>query len=147
MKFRITLCILCGLLSISIDGKTVNLKPFISDGCTLFPNGTVENNKLWLHCCVAHDIDYWKGGTQQQRLASDKRLQACVTRLGEAEIATLMLVGVRIGGSPYIPTPYRWGYGWPYARFYNPLSSAENQLVKQYLQNVTPQLIIDELHF
>ena len=36
-----------------------------------------------------------------------------------------MLTGVRIGGSPYFPTSYRWGYGWPYPRGYQDLSEDE----------------------
>jgi len=32
----------------------------------------------------------------------------------EPEIAELMLAGVRVGGTPYLPTRFRWGYGWPY---------------------------------
>lgn len=44
------------------------IKPFKSDGCSSFPNGTFEQNELWLKCCTAHDYDYWKGGTYSERL-------------------------------------------------------------------------------
>jgi len=27
-----------------------------------------------------------------------------------------MFVGVRVGGTPYLPISFRWGYGWPYLR-------------------------------
>ena len=49
--------------------------------------------------------------------------------LGEEEIAHIMLAGVRMGGSPYTPTPFRWGYGWPYGRFYQALNQQEQQQV------------------
>jgi hypothetical protein len=46
-----------------------------------------------------------------------------------------MLAGVRVGGSPYFPTTYRWGYGWPYPRGYKPLSEEEIQEVKTRLEH------------
>jgi hypothetical protein len=87
------------------------LAPFTSDGCSAFPDGTFEQSELWLACCQKHDYDYWKGGTFDERLASDKALRACVTNVGQPQIALLMLAGVRVGGSPYLPTQFRWGYG------------------------------------
>ncbi len=90
------------------------LKPFATDGCSEFPDGTLEQKNLWLQCCIAHDVAYWIGGTAQEREAADEQLQACVAAVGQPEIATLMLAGVRVGGSPFWPTRYRWGYGWPY---------------------------------
>lgn len=106
------------------------LKPFTSDGCSSFPDGTFEHNKLWLSCCQKHDFDYWKGGTYQQRLVSDQALKMCVANVGEPEIALLMLAGVRVGGTPYLPTKFRWGYGWSYPRFYGELTAVELQQIK-----------------
>lgn len=109
------------------------LKPFVSDGCSAFPNGTLEQNQLWLHCCSAHDFAYWKGGTYEQRKEADRKLQACVAGVGEQHIAKLMLAGVRVGGTPYLPTPFRWGYGWSYPKFYGELSQQERKQVKAKL--------------
>jgi len=106
------------------------LKPFTSDGCSAFPDGTFEQKQLWLSCCQRHDFDYWQGGTYQQRFASDKRLKMCVIQVGEPAIATLMLAGVRVGGTPYLPTSFRWGYGWGYPRFYGALSKEELKQVQ-----------------
>ncbi|WP_019614857.1 hypothetical protein [Psychromonas ossibalaenae] len=106
------------------------LAPFTSDGCSAFPDGTIEQNKLWLSCCEIHDYDYWKGGTYQQRIDSDKALKRCVTKVGEPEVALLMLLGVRVGGTPFLPTSFRWGYGWPYPRFYGALTELERQQVE-----------------
>lgn len=106
------------------------LKPFVSDGCSAFPDGTFQQNKLWLSCCYEHDHSYWKGGTYQERLESDKELKLCVSKVGEPEIALLMLAGVRVGGTPFLPTKFRWGYGWSYPRFYGELTTEEQKQVK-----------------
>ena len=113
------------------------LKAFKSDGCSAFPNGTFAQAELWLACCVQHDYDYWQGGTYQQRLISDQALKACVTEVGQPEVAILMLAGVRVGGTPYLPTQFRWGYGWSYPRLYGPLSAAELQQVRKLQPRLT----------
>jgi hypothetical protein len=52
-----------------------------------------------------------------------------------------MFAGVRVGGSPYFPTPFRWGYGWSYPRGYGALSEQElAQVIKlTALINIAPQ--------
>jgi hypothetical protein len=110
-----------------------SLKPFRSDGCSSFPDGTIRQNTLWLRCCYQHDLSYWQGGTELQRMVADYDLQHCVNSVGEPTIAKLMLAGVRAGGSPYFPTPYRWGYGWSYLRGYKALNATEQMQVKQIL--------------
>ncbi|CAN5644708.1 hypothetical protein BH24ACI3_BH24ACI3_06770 [soil metagenome] len=81
---------------------------FKSDGCTLFPNGN------YCDCCVEHDKDYYFGGTRKERWRSDKRLFKCVrSKKGWQNklMAPIMLVGVRVGGVSFLPTPFRWGFG------------------------------------
>lgn len=97
---------------------TETIKPFTSDGCSKFPDGTLQQETLWLSCCTEHDKAYWQGGSYQQRLDADLELRQCVSRVGEPTIAKLMLLGVRVGGSPYFPTSFRWGYGWSYPHGY-----------------------------
>jgi len=123
MKFLSAL-VLC-IASVAACTRSPTLKPFTTDGCSLFPNGTLSQQKLWLRCCIDHDRAYWRGGTRNERKTADLRLQQCVAQVGEPRIAELMLAGVRIGGSPYWPTPFRWGYGWPYGRGYKALSTEE----------------------
>ena len=118
------------LILMSTIIQAEQLQPFTSDGCSAFPNGTHEQDDLWLKCCTAHDYEYWKGGTYKERLESDKALKECVAQEGEPNIARLMLVGVRIGGAPFLPTAFRWGYGWPYPRFYGALTMEELVQVK-----------------
>ena len=79
---------------------------FKTDGCSMFPDGNYRD------CCVAHDVDYYKGG--KGRRASDKRLYRCVkSKKGWQNkfIAPLMYIGVRVGGVSFLPTPFRWGFG------------------------------------
>ncbi len=127
------LLLLFGISAVCFGG---DLKPFTTDGCSSFPDGTPDNRALWVNCCIRHDLSYWKGGTSQERLDADLALQNCVKAVGETEVARLMLAGVRAGGSPYFPTPYRWGYGWPYARGYRTLSTDELVQVQQRLQDL-----------
>ena len=119
-----------------VQDQLAELAPFQSDGCSSFPDGTLFQQELWLRCCSIHDYAYWKGGSANEREEADLALRDCVTDVGEEEIALLMLLGVRVGGSPLFPTPYRWGYGWPYPKDYGRLSADELQLVEEmaYLQ-------------
>lgn len=124
---------LVALWFFALPVRAGDLKPFATDGCSVFPDGTLKYKDLWLECCVAHDKAYWLGGTYEERQAADEGLRACVARVGEPEIAKLMLQGVRVGGSPYLPTRFRWGYGWAYPRGYQPLTEEERALAKSML--------------
>ncbi|MEX1058011.1 MAG: FAD-binding oxidoreductase [Natronospirillum sp.] len=117
--------LLVTLLLLWSNASANEIRPFESDGCSSFPDGTFQQTELWLMCCTAHDYRYWMGGTYQERLAADKALEQCVASVGEPEIALLMLAGVRVGGTPYLPTRFRWGYGWPYPRGYKALTEDE----------------------
>lgn len=108
-----------------------DLKVFQSDGCSSFPDGTYKEQTLWLSCCIDHDRAYWKGGTYDEREEADKALSSCIKNVGEPDIANLMLAGVRVGGTPFLPTSFRWAYGWPYLnlRGYKALNAADLQEV------------------
>jgi len=54
-----------------------------------------------------------------------------------------MYGGVRIGGSPYWPTKFRWGYGWPYLRGYKPLTFEEKIQLDIYLERFHQELGMD----
>ncbi len=120
---RVMLMLLLFAFTVPVNAEKINV--FTSDGCSVFPDGTFKQAELWLACCTAHDYAYWQGGTFQAREIADKQLARCVTKVGEPNIATLMLAGVRLGGSPYWPTSFRWGYGWSYPRGYKALTAAE----------------------
>lgn len=118
------------LAIISMPAQSAELAPFTSDGCSAFPDGTYELRQLWLSCCVVHDAAYWQGGTYEERVAADLGLQQCVAQVGDSRIAGIMLAGVRVGGTPYLPTRFRWGYGWPYPRGYQKLTAEELEQVQ-----------------
>ena len=127
----ISLCLTCH------QASAKDLKPFTSDGCSAFPDGTLEQQELWLDCCTAHDLAYWQGGTYEQRLQADMDLQTCVAGVNEPAIAALMLAGVRVGGTPYLPTEFRWGYGWPYLRGYQKITHEEEAKIDHELKSMT----------
>lgn len=85
---------------------------FISDGCSMFPDSD------WAECCVAHDIEYWCGGTAIDRHSADSALRDCVARTGRPTLGWWMEKGVRMGGVPWTPTSWRWGYGWDWPTCY-----------------------------
>jgi hypothetical protein len=105
------------------------IAPFATDGCSDFPDGTPAHKDLWRKCCVAHDLKYWAGGSVDERMNADLELRVCVRSVGEPAIADLMLAGVRVGGSPWWPTRFRWGYGWPYSNGYSKLNQEETEQV------------------
>ena len=118
MKKIIFIFLLLGLFSLSAFAQsgsdstvaTVKTVPanFKSDGCTLFPVGCFRE------CCVEHDKAYFVGGTGKERRQADILLFKCVSKKKgwwHKVVASLMYVGVRIGGVAFLPTPFRWGFG------------------------------------
>ena len=134
MNRYLLLNILACVLLISGCATASDLNMFASDGCSLFPDGTLKNRSRWCDCCFNHDIAYWRGGSEEERKAADQTLHACVLeRTGNKALAETMYNGVRVGGSPIYPTWYRWGYGWKYGRGYQPLTAEEQQQVADRL--------------
>ena len=122
---RIILLTLSVLVIIGCE-KDPSLSDFKSDGCSLFPDSSLITNQDWCECCYKHDLAYWKGGTEAERLDADKELKRCILQKTESkELAELMFQGVRLGGSPYFYNWYRWGYGWSYDRKYGRLTEKE----------------------
>ncbi|MEN0042954.1 MAG: hypothetical protein AAF769_04140 [Pseudomonadota bacterium] len=112
------------------------LKPFTSDGCSLFPDRSIISEADWCSCCFDHDIAYWRGGTKTEREAADAALRDCVVKkTGDPAFGRLMYDGVRVGGSPYFLTWYRWGYGWPFERKYQALTDTETAQSERLLAN------------
>ena len=131
MKFLLLIVYFCFFIGC---GEDSTLSDFKSDGCSLFPDSSLITNDDWCVCCYEHDLAYWKGGTQAERLAADEALKACVLdKTGNKELAEIMFQGVRFGGSPYFYNWYRWGYGWGYDRKYEPLTDQEKSQVAEKL--------------
>jgi hypothetical protein len=88
-------------------GTDLPPRRFTTDGCSMGPDGD------WVGCCVNHDIEYWCGGSAQDRIDADTRLARCVERIAhETILARTMRRAVHVGGEPGSPFPWRWGYGW-----------------------------------
>ncbi|MDY6882048.1 MAG: hypothetical protein V2J25_11065 [Desulfatiglans sp.] len=83
-------------------------KTFKTDGCSICPDHD------WVECCIEHDLAYWMGGTREERKEADIRLKECVGEKGHVISGHIMYWGVRIGGVWWLPTPFRWGFGWEY---------------------------------
>jgi len=126
--------ILIVLIFISSSAIADQLKPFSSDGCSQFPDGTLSEKNLWCGCCITHDIAYWQGGSRQQKKQADEALRSCVLKSTNNNIlAETMYIGARLGGLPIFPVWYRWGYGWEYGRGFQALKQEENQLIATQL--------------
>ena len=82
--------------------------PFTSDGCSLWFDGD------WVECCVQHDLAYWRGGTSKERQEADRALEQCVAKRPHTVMAPIMYAAVRAFGVWWLPTCFRWGYGWDY---------------------------------
>lgn len=107
----------------------IELQPFTTDGCSMFPDRSRTQGKDWSCCCVAHDLAYWRGGSWAERVLADEALRQCVIeRTGDRPLADLMHAGVRAGGTPHLPTSFRWAYGWGRTgRTYEPLTEEERE--------------------
>jgi hypothetical protein len=99
-------------VSARTDGKLPPY-PFTTDGCSAWPDGN------WGQCCVEHDMAYWCGGGAKARSFADEALRDCVAGRGHPDTADFMYHGVRFGGHPLWPFPWRWGYGWDWPYRYD----------------------------
>jgi protein tyrosine phosphatase (PTP) superfamily phosphohydrolase (DUF442 family) len=137
-SFRTALLTLLTALVLSwpgpFDAQAADIRPFTSDGCSLFPDGTIRDRTKWCDCCLSHDIAYWQGGTADERKKADEALRDCVReRTKDKALAETMYLGVRAGGHPAFPSWYRWGYGGNYGKGYTSLSDEEKQQVRKLL--------------
>lgn len=129
-KATLATCVCMGLLwACAAASAAESLQPFTTDGCSRFPDRAPDGRSDWCHCCVVHDLAYWRGGSSRARRSADLALKSCVYKAsGSKALAETMFLGVRAGGGPDFPTPYRWGYGWPIGRPYKPLTAQETAL-------------------
>lgn len=81
-------------------------EPYRTDGCTLVPDFNFRT------CCEAHDRAYWCGGTKAQRLMADHDFKQCMIDYDHPILARLYYRGVRASAVPWLPTYWRWGFGW-----------------------------------
>ena len=82
------------------------------DGCTLSPDFD------FVQCCNEHDVSYWRGGSAKMRKQVDEVFRQCIADQGHPVLSILYYYGVRVGGVSFLPTPWRWGFGWNYPDFH-----------------------------
>ena len=116
----------------------------------MWMDGTRANPYLWRHCCVAHDKDYWLGGTEADRKLSDENLRACIIKTDNKVMGEYLYMSVRWGGAPQWMTPYRWGYGWDYLdagkpRGYKIPTEAEQEMIKLRLPDAEQVIAEDAI--
>ena len=111
------------------------LKPFLTDYCTSYPEGTRAQPELWKHCCEEHDLYFWGGGSLADRKAADLRLRSCVEATGAVTQARLMYTAVSIGGaSPIRFKTKQWGHAFENRARYLSLSEAETTELSRHLE-------------
>jgi len=93
-----------------------------SDGCSggmsafykkmKFLHKKYGNKLSWRECCTIHDKAYYYGGSKAHKKRADIELNSCVSQIvGQKYLGKAMEIAVKIGGGPYLPTSFRWGYG------------------------------------
>lgn len=125
---------LAGIFAGTLAGSAAagDLRPFATDGCTKWRDGTRKEPTKWRHCCVAHDLAFWAGGTVPGRNRADRDLRDCVAATGAKREAKLIYAGVRVGShSPRKIPGLQWGNAWDARRTRKePLSGAEIDLLE-----------------
>lgn len=116
-------------------------KPFVTDYCTLYVEGTRAQPNLWRHCCLEHDLYCWAGGSLDDKNVSDLKLKACVQMTGARTQAILIYAAVVIGGhSPIHIKSKQWGNTWENRPRYLSLTESETSKVIYHLESNYPDL-------
>jgi hypothetical protein len=141
MKNLKLLTLLCTLTLASAVQAEIKLKPFETDGCTMFIDGTPKEPGLWKNCCIEHDLRYWFGGSTEDMDATDLRLKSCVEKIAGATWANLIYTGVRTGHHSPVKNKTQWNWGWTEKREYKKLTPEEIVVIKEELLNLNlPQV-------
>ncbi len=126
------------------------LAPFTTDGCSMIGDGAtkevdgVKTEISWQHCCVEHDIAYWKGGTSEQRETADKKMRQCLRETGmSSEKATAFYLGVRFAQGFLTHSIFRWGNGWKYVRGFEPHTPDELEQINKLQPSLSVALSLE----
>lgn len=76
-RFGRLMILAAGIAACSSDS---GLRPFTSDGCSLFPDSSLINRDDWCTCCFEHDLVYWRGGSFEEREAAEAGTRRCADR-------------------------------------------------------------------
>lgn len=112
------------------------LRPFKTDYCTNFPEGTKEEPELWKHCCLDHDLFMWAGGNKIERNKADLGLKECVLATGKKFQAELMYRAIRAGSlSPFKYPNMKWNNRWKNRPDYQSLTEADIEQIQTEIYN------------
>lgn len=91
----------------ALNQKTPTLR-FVSDGCS-GPSPQKWHGKSLLPACIPHDVRYWIGGSQVDKLKADAKLMIDVADItGDPAWAVVMFNSVHAGGN--MPgVSWQWG--------------------------------------
>ncbi len=118
------------------DTETNGLRPFSSDGCTMFYDGSPSDPNLWQHCCFEHDLFFWAGGSRRHRDQADLNLRQCVADTGHKQIAEIMYRAVRLGAKmPWKFGSKRWANAWQGRVPYQALNAIEKLQIRWELRH------------
>lgn len=127
---------------LSLQAQEPVLNDFTTDGCSSYPDGyPLSDEYEWLHCCIVHDYSYWVGGTAEERYAADAEMNACIAEASGDWHGRMMELGVNIGGTAYLPTSWKWGFGWSNHKLYNSLTEEEKGLAKKKVSSIEYELM------
>jgi hypothetical protein len=122
-----------------------SLKPFYTDGCTLFIDGPSSKPGLWRHCCVEHDLRYWFGGDRDDAHQANLQLGACVKSVAGTLWGQIIYRGVEMGRYSPVKHPTHWGWGWEMARGSGKLDHDESVYVIEQLRKTSvDQILVEE---
>ncbi|OGD69659.1 hypothetical protein A3I18_00880 [Candidatus Campbellbacteria bacterium RIFCSPLOWO2_02_FULL_35_11] len=91
------------------NGRKIPPIEFETDGCSMWPDAILDLS--WKDSCVKHDIYYWLGGSEEERLLADQELKNSINDVLPG-MGDIVYLGVRLGAKNLIPFPWGWGYGW-----------------------------------
>src|SRR5665647_529188 len=143
-KLLISIFLLAAAIT-SVSAREI--KPFTTDYCTGYFEGTRSHPGLWKDCCLEHDLYFWAGGSSQERNQADKRLRACVADKGTPIHARLIYWGVKLGSkSPIKIKGKHWGNGLSDSPTYLSLTPEQVRVIEGELNKgypIIPTLILE----
>jgi len=69
----------------------------------------------WGNCCSELDREYWRGGTFIAQREANSAFRTCLGDVyPESYMPIIAYYGLYAVSSPFVPTSWRWGYGWDF---------------------------------
>ena len=99
---------------ITKQNKETPPNAFTQDGCSLFPDTLLWHD--FRPACLDHDIAYWAGGSDLDKVSADLDFKDAVSETGPIGtlIAPFMYIGVSVFGDSWLTklVGANWGYGY-----------------------------------